>query len=101
MIDNRRPQPENEHDDHSVLLLGMLSGSLLALLLWSQVRTTSLAPMPELSPTASEFLVPATNALLAIAAPPAVMASPTAEELDIRLLFTGDINPGRCPAQGR
>ena len=47
------------------------------------------------APTATATAVPSTTPTLTATAEPTFTASPPA----IRLLFTGDINPGRCPAQ--
>jgi poly-gamma-glutamate capsule biosynthesis protein CapA/YwtB (metallophosphatase superfamily) len=91
--------PSQDSRDRSILLLGMLSGSLVALLLWPQSRASSSTPVdPPLGVATSVAPVitfaPNPPASLQLSSGVVEPAEPT-----VRLLFTGDINPGRCIAQ--
>jgi poly-gamma-glutamate synthesis protein (capsule biosynthesis protein) len=95
-MDEQHPLPiRGTVHDRSLITLGAISGCIVAMLIW-----------PRHSPPFADPAAPVDDpgegraAGESIAPPPGGQSfSPTPAEPLIRLLFTGDINPGRCPAQ--
>ncbi len=97
MLKGRNPLRSEEPHDHHVAVLGTVSGLIVALLLWSQLLPPALEEASGLALGATSRATQSASSPIAVATPS--MASATPIEPTVRLLFTGDINPGRCLAE--